>query len=124
MNFRWMRNSFIYLLIIVAVIAILFTLLSEPLGGTNEVPISQVVSMAARGQLDLIEVRGDDLDITVCGVLEADRHRQAGSELAMNLTFRCTGADRPPRNQVGNELRHDRIEEFGAYRQADFADIQ
>ena len=64
MNFRWMRNSFIYLLIIVAVIAILFTLLSEPLGGTGEVPISQVVSMAARGQLDLIEVRGDDLDIT------------------------------------------------------------
>ena len=64
MNFRWMRNSFIYLLIIVAMIAILFPLLSEPLGGTDEVPISQVVSMAARGQLDLIEVRGDDLDIT------------------------------------------------------------
>ena len=64
MNFLWMRKSFIYLLVIVAMIAILFTLLSEPLGGTDEVPISQVVSMAARGQLDLIEVRGDDLDIT------------------------------------------------------------
>ena len=32
MSSRWMRNSFVYLLIIVAVIAIFFTLFSEPLG--------------------------------------------------------------------------------------------
>jgi cell division protease FtsH len=59
-----MRNSFIYLLIIVAVIAIFFTLFSEPLGGSREVPISQVVQMAASGQLQSIEVQGDKLDVT------------------------------------------------------------
>jgi len=59
-----MRNSFIYLLIIVAVIAIFFTLFSKPLGGSREVPISEVMQMAAGGRLQSIEVRGDQLDVT------------------------------------------------------------
>ena len=54
-----MRNSFIYLLILVAVIAIFFTLFSEPLGGSREIPISEVVRMAAGGELVSIEVSGD-----------------------------------------------------------------
>ena len=64
MSGRWMRNSFIYLLIVVAVMAIFFTLFSEPLGGSREVPVSQVISMAARGQLALIEVNGERLEVT------------------------------------------------------------
>ena len=39
MNSRWMRNGFVYLLIAVAVIAIFFTLFSDPLpGGGQRVP--------------------------------------------------------------------------------------
>ena len=64
MGSRWMRNSLIYLLIIVAVIAIFFTLFSEPLGGSRDIPISQVISMAASGDLETIEVKGDKLTIT------------------------------------------------------------
>ena len=63
MNSRWMRNSFIYLLIIVAVIAIFFTLFSEPLGGSREIPISEVITMAARGDIDTIEVNGNNLTV-------------------------------------------------------------
>ena len=63
MNPRLMRNSFIYLLIIVAVLAIFFTLFSNPLGGSSEIPISEVVNMAARGDVELIEVSGDRLTI-------------------------------------------------------------
>ena len=63
MSSRWMRNSFIYLLIIVAVIAILFTLFSEPLGGSREIPISQVIDMVAASSVDTIEVKGDKLTI-------------------------------------------------------------
>ena len=63
MGSRGMRKSFIYLLIFVAVMAILFTLFSQPLGGSKEIPINQVISMAARGQVDTIEVRGDKLTI-------------------------------------------------------------
>ena len=64
MSSRWMRNSFIYLLIIVAVIAIFFTLFSEPLGGSREIPISQVIDMVAGSSVDTIEVKGDKLTIT------------------------------------------------------------
>ena len=61
---RSMRNSFIYLLVIVAIIAVFFTLFSSSLGGSKEVSISEVISMAARGQLESIEVRGDKLTVT------------------------------------------------------------
>ena len=63
MNARWMRNSIIYLLIAVAVIAIFFTLFSDPLGGSREVPISEVITLVAAGQLETIEVSGDKLTL-------------------------------------------------------------
>ena len=56
-----MRNSFIYLLIVVAVIAIFFTLFSDPLGGSEEVSISELVRMTAASQLETIEVSGDNI---------------------------------------------------------------
>ena len=62
MSSRWMRNSFIYLLIVVAVIAIFFTLFSD-VSGTQEIPINEVVAMAKSGSLESIEVRGDKLTI-------------------------------------------------------------
>ena len=58
-----MRNSIIYLLIIVAVMAIFFTLFADPIGGSEEIPISQVVSMASSGKLRSIEVNGDKLTV-------------------------------------------------------------
>ena len=64
MNFRSMRNTVIYLLIIVAAIAIFFTLFAEPLGSSRDVPISQAIDMARRGDLESIEVSGDKLEIT------------------------------------------------------------
>ena len=62
MNSRWMRNSFIYLLIVVAVIAIFFTLFSD-LSGGREVPINEVMDLAQRGSINAIEVRGDTLTV-------------------------------------------------------------
>ena len=63
MNSRLMRNGIIYLLIVVAVLAIFFTLFSNPLGGSRQIPISEVIIMTARGDVDRIEVRGSNLDI-------------------------------------------------------------
>ena len=63
MNSRFMRNGFIYLLIVVAVIAIFFTLFSDVPGGSKDLAISEVVSMAKRGDIDTIEVRGDRLTV-------------------------------------------------------------
>ena len=59
-----MRRTLIYLLIIVAVTAIVFTLIGGSVGGDTEVPIDEVISMAAREELDQIEVKGDALTIT------------------------------------------------------------
>jgi cell division protease FtsH len=75
-----MRNSFIYLLIIVAVIAIFFTLFSQPLGGSQEISINEVISLTARGDIAVIEVRGDDLSIeTVSGEALKSRKENGAS---------------------------------------------
>ena len=80
MSSRWMRNSLIYLLIIVAVIAIFFTLFSQPLGGSQEISINEVVALTARGDVAAIEVRGDNLDIlTVSGESFTSRKEQGAS---------------------------------------------
>ena len=85
MSGRWMRNSFIYLLIVVAVMAIFFTLFSEPLGGSREVPVSQVISMAARGQLKLIEVDGEKLEITTTSGETLTSRKEDGSSVVEML---------------------------------------
>jgi cell division protease FtsH len=75
-----MRNSLIYLLIIVAVIAIFFTLFSRPLGGSQEISINEVVALTARGDVAAIEVRGDILDIlTVSGESLTSRKEEGAS---------------------------------------------
>ncbi|MCH7746327.1 MAG: ATP-dependent metallopeptidase FtsH/Yme1/Tma family protein, partial [Chloroflexi bacterium] len=81
MNSRWMRNSFIYLLIIVAVVAIFFTLFSEPLGGSREIPISEVISMAARGDIDTIEVNGNNLTVITTSRETFTSRKEEGSSV-------------------------------------------
>ena len=58
-----MRNSFIYLLIIVAVIAIFFTLFRSGFGGTEERDFSEIVTWARDGQVQKIEVQGEKLTV-------------------------------------------------------------
>ena len=81
MNARWTRNSFIYLLIVVAIIAIFFTLFSEPLGGSREVPVSQVIQMAASGDVDTIEVSGDKLTVLTTNGETVTSRKEEGSSM-------------------------------------------
>ena len=85
MSSRWMRNSFIYLLIIVAVMAIFFTLFSEPLGGSEELGINEVVRMAAKGQLAAIEVKGDKLTVTTTGGETFTSRKEEGASVVETL---------------------------------------
>ena len=62
-NSRWMRNSFIYLLIIVAVIAIFFTMMRGGFGGTEERSFSDILAWAKDGQIQEIEVSGEKLTV-------------------------------------------------------------
>ena len=58
---RWLRNSFVYLMIIIGVIVIFYTLM--PFGSSNEEPVSRVISLAKNNQLEKIEVNGDKLTV-------------------------------------------------------------
>ncbi len=81
---RLLRNSFIYLLITVAVLAVFFTLFSDALGGSQEIPVSEVVSRAARGEVDRIEVSGDKLSvITTSGDTFTSRKEPGASMVEM-----------------------------------------
>ena len=61
-----MRNSFIYLLIIVAVLAIFFTMVSG-WGGTEERDITEVVTLAKEDGIQRIEVQGEKLTVITRG---------------------------------------------------------
>jgi len=80
MNSRWLRNGFIYLLIIVAVIAIFFTLFSD-VNSSREVPIDEIISMAKRGQLETIEVHGDNLTVFTTRQEALTSRKEAGASV-------------------------------------------
>jgi len=80
MNGRSMRKSMIYLLIIVAITAIVFTLFSDAVGSSQEISINEVVALTARGDIRLIEVDGDRLTLeTVTGELLTSRKEEGSS---------------------------------------------
>src|SRR5438034_3041744 len=63
-----------------------------------------------------------DLHVAIGSVLEPDRHREAGAELAVRLALARPGTDRPPGDGVGDVLRGDRIEELAADEEAEVED--
>ncbi len=81
MNARWMRNSFIYLLIVVAVVAIFFTLFSDISGGQGEIPISEAIDMARRGSIETIELHGDSLTILTTRQETYTTRKEEGSSI-------------------------------------------
>src|SRR4030042_1580564 len=62
MTSRWIRNSFIYLLILVAVIAIVVSFFRPP-SGTESKDLSQVIDLARQGEVESIEASGDSLTV-------------------------------------------------------------
>ena len=81
MSYRWMRNSFIYLLLIVALVAIVFTFFSGSLGGSDELSINEVITMASRGQVERIEVKGDSLTVTTFSGETYESRKESGSSI-------------------------------------------
>ena len=101
MSPRLMRNSFIYLLITVAVLAIFFTLFSDTLGGTQEIPVSEVISRSVRGEIERIEVRGDRLAVfTTSGESYSSRKEEGASVLDMLAASGANPGTSPVRVEV------------------------
>ena len=62
MSQRWVRNSFVYLLILVAVIAIFYAAFRSP-SGSNEIGITEVITLARDQQIKQITVDGDRIEV-------------------------------------------------------------
>src|SRR3990170_4778916 len=58
---RWLRNSFIYLLILVAIVAIVFTVFSSGGKGTVDQSLKDFVDQVKAGDIRTVEVDGDVL---------------------------------------------------------------
>ena len=59
-NNRWLRNSFVYLMIIIGVIVIFYTLLPS-FGARSEEPLTTVVAMAKNNDIREIIIDGRNL---------------------------------------------------------------
>ena len=75
-----MRNSFIYFLITVAVIAIFFTVF-QPSYGPQELAIGNVIELAKQGKLAKIEVSRDDLIVVTTGGDTFRSRKESGSSM-------------------------------------------
>jgi cell division protease FtsH len=76
-----MRKTLIYLLITVAIVAIVVNLLSSAVGSDQEIGINDVVAMTARGNIDTIEVKGDSLTILTTSGETLMSRKESGSSI-------------------------------------------
>ena len=71
MDSKWLRNSFVYLILLVAVVALFFTAFPQSgSGGTQQISISEVAAGVKDGSIKQIQVSDDSLQITY-----ADKHK-------------------------------------------------
>ena len=75
-----MRSSFAYLIIIIAIIAIIFTLF-QPSLGTKDIDLNTVITMSKSGQIREIEVNGDSLNITTLDEKSFKSRKESGSSI-------------------------------------------
>jgi cell division protease FtsH len=63
MKANWMRNSLIYIIILVAAVVLLFQLFPSP-GKPTEISLDEAIAMSQNGEIAKITVKGDELLIT------------------------------------------------------------
>ena len=83
MTHRCTRNGIVYLLIVVAVVTVFLLFFNQPLGGPQEIEITEVISLARNNTSTdriRIEARGDSLTVTDGAKVFRSR-KEAGSSL-------------------------------------------
>ena len=86
MDKKWLRNSFVYLIILVAIIALVFTVF-QPAGGGRDQPLSltQLATMIKRGEVKSIEVSEDKLTIQLTSGGQATARKERAESLPQTL---------------------------------------
>ena len=80
MNERFGKNSFIYVLIVVAILAICFTFINSPASSQN-IPLSQVIKLAKGNQISSIEVNENSIKIVDKGGLTFRSRKEDSSSI-------------------------------------------
>src|SRR5262249_3512336 len=104
---RWLRNSFIYLLILVAVIAIVFSFF-QPGGGSPTKDLGTVIQDAKTGQVKQIEIQGDTINVTLKNGEKYKSRKEQGGTLSELL--RQEGVDLGPQ---GVQIKVKEPSQFG-----------
>ncbi len=91
MNSSWTRNAFVYLLIIVAAAALFFNVYG-PRESPKSIPISQVVQQLKDGQVEQINVRGEELHVLLKGSEQPYVSRKE-PDIPLTETLRGLGVD-------------------------------
>jgi cell division protease FtsH len=63
MKASWMRNSLIYIIILIAAVVLLFQLFPSP-GKATEISLDEAIAMSQNGEIAKITIQGDELLIT------------------------------------------------------------
>ncbi len=89
MKSSWKRNSFIYIIILLAVVVFVTMFMNNPADPT-EVPLSEVIAMSQRGEIKEIEIEDPLLTITLTSDEVIQSYKEVGVTLSeyegMNLT--------------------------------------
>ena len=85
MNPKIFRNSFVYLLVFVAVVAILFTLLQSPSGDGSQ-SLGWLVEQARAGAIQKVKVRGDTMTVTTFDDRTFTVNKESGTSIVTILT--------------------------------------
>jgi cell division protease FtsH len=80
MSSRWLRNGFIYLLILVAVVAIVYSFFGRS-SSVKSIDISQVITDAKAGQIKQISVSGDSLTVKYQNGEQFKSRKEKGSSI-------------------------------------------
>src|SRR5438876_12459813 len=84
MSSRWLRNSFIYLLILVAVIALVFSVF-QPGKSTRTESLSYVATQVKNNDISEIDVQSDSMDVTTIRNEKYKSRKESGSSLTEQL---------------------------------------
>jgi cell division protease FtsH len=112
MDTKWLKNSFIYLLIIVALIALFLSFFPQNGGKqTSQLSLSEVMQLAKQGQVKTITVEGDTLIVD-----RNDTNVQARAQTDPNtnlyLIFQANGV---PEQQVSKiDVVYQKPAQFGS----------
>ena len=98
MGSRWMRNSFVYLMILVAVIAIVVIFFRPGAEESDKKDLSQVINDAKTESIQKIEVSGNTLSVTKDDGSEYTARKEDNSSLVEILT--TNGVDPLPPIEV------------------------